>query len=440
MAEELNIKVNADTGAANANLGKTEKAVAGVKREVKGLDDAGKKSGQALGDSVSKNVSWFTKLAEGIGKVTMIFGLAVAAGKAFAAGIDAISAKMAKADKAAADAAVHTIKFEAALRLADKGIINLGGSTEEMIANYDAYIERTQRSTKAADEAARALENQKRAMEALGAAMKAAGDATAFTILSPEDADKLLDPIRSLATGLENALKKAFEVGGEAERDAWAAANEEAVQKVIAAYEKMGAEVPEHIRAVGKARQEDASGLNAWIAAMDAATQSILAQRAALNDLSIATSVWLQNQQRMSNLSGQTKEFMAAAEEQFRATGQAIYTMTQISLDWTKATEGQIEALRRMNESLNETWDGSGPGQKALDAIAQLVDLFKAGVLSLDGFNKNFAYLEEQLDRVIKAGGDLDGTLSGVLDALRKIAQQVRQGPGGGRPSGPVGY
>jgi hypothetical protein len=131
---------------------------------------------------------------------------------------------------------------------------------------------------------------------------------------------------------------------------------------------------------------------------------------------------------------------MAAAEDQFRKTGEAIYTMTIMQTEWTKATEDQIEALRRMDEQLNATWDGSGAGQRALDQIAQLVDLFKGGILSLDGFNKSFAYLEEQLDRVIKAGGDLDGSLTGVLEALRKIAQLIRMGPAGAKPGGTPGY
>lgn len=393
-----------------------------------------------LGDAMRKQTERFNKFRGATMEVWAAFGIGKQVGEALAAAIDKVSARMAAHDRAVNDAAVNTIRFEAAMRLAERGLIGLGGSQEDFIRAYDAYVAKTSPATRATEAQTRALEEQKRAWVELKAAMDAAAAGKAFEILSPEDADAMLDPIRSLATGLENALKKAFEVGGEAERDAWAAANEEAVQKVIAAYEKMGAEVPEHIKAVGKARQEDASGLNAWIAAMDAATQSILAQRAALNDLDIATGQWLQNQQRMSNLSGQTAEFMKAAEDQFRKTGEAIYTMTIMQTDWTKATEGQIEALRRMNESLNETWDGSGPGQRALDAIAQLVDLFKAGVLSLDGFNKSFAYLEEQLNRVIMAGGDLDGTLSGVLAALRKIAQQVRMGPGGRRPSGPVGY
>lgn len=181
-------------------------------------------------------------------------------------------------------------------------------------------------------------------------------------------------------------------------------------------------------------------GTRAFLDGISAQVEAIEEYRRAVNDADIATGQWLQNQQRMSNLSGQSTELMKAAEEQFRKTGQAIYTMTIMHLDWTKATEAQIDALRRMNESLNETWDGSGAGQKALDAIAQLVDLFKAGVLSLDGFNKNFAYLEEQLDRVIKAGGDLDGSLTGVLEALRKIANQIRMGPAGARPGATPGY
>lgn len=442
MAEELNIKVNADTGAANANLQKTEKAVAGVKKEVKGLDDAGKKSGGLGGvvEGADKATQGISKLMAVLGKATAVIGLSVAAYKTIAAAIDAWDKKQQAAAKSAEDAAVRTIKFEAALRLANKGIIDLGGSTEEMLRNYDAYIEKTQRSTTATQDATRALAEYQMALAEVAEATRAASEGMSFTIISPEDADKMLDPIRSLATGLENALKKAFEVGGAAERDAWAAANEAAVQKVIAAYEKAGLEIPEHIRAFAAARRQDVESLGSWVAEMNAATEAINAQRAALNDLDVQTSIWLQKQQQMSNVSGQSTEFMKAAEDQFRKTGQAIYTMTQISLDWTHATESQIDALRRMNEGLNETWDGSGPGQKALDAIAQLVDLFKAGVLSLDGFNKNFAYLEEQLDRVIKAGGDLDGTLSGVLDALRKIAQQVRQGPGGARPGATPGY
>jgi hypothetical protein len=440
VAEELKIKVDAETGAAVANLKKVETATANVKKEVKSLDGAAKKSGEAIGDSVSKNVSSFTKLAEGVGKVTMIFGLAVAAGKALSAGIDAISASMAKADKAAEEAAVRTIKFEAALRLANKGIIDLGGSTEEMLRNYDAYIEKTQRSTTATQEATRALAEYQMALDGIAEVTKAAAASMAFSIMTPEEAEKQLDSIKSLGIGLENALRKAFEGGGEEERAKWAAANEEAVQKVIAAYEKMGKEIPAHLAAVAAAREQDVSGFMAWVDAMNEATRAIEAQRSAINDLDVAASQWRQSQQQMANLSGQTKEFMAAAEEQYRRTGEAIYTMTIMSLDFTKATEDQIDALKRMDEQLAATWEDTGAGQRAADQIASLVALFKAGSISLDGFNKSFAYLEEQLDRVIKAGGDLDGSLAGVLDGLRKIAQQVRMGPAGARPSGPVGY
>lgn len=177
-----------------------------------------------------------------------------------------------------------------------------------------------------------------------------------------------------------------------------------------------------------------------FLADITAQVEAVERYRFAMNELDIATQQWASNQQQMSNLSGQTVGFMKAAEESFKRTGEAIYTMTIMQTEMTHATEAQIEALRRMDEQLNATWDGSGAGQRALDQIAQMVDMFRTGVLSLDGFNKGFAYLEEQLDRVIKAGGDLDGELAKVLEALRKIAQQVRQGPGGGRPGGVAGY
>jgi len=111
VSEDLEIKVKADTGEAVANLGKTEKAVEGVTKKTKELDAAGKKAGDSIGTSVSKQVSGFTQLAEGFGKVTMIFGLAVAAGKALAAGIDAISASLEKSARIEGEAIDRKIKL-----------------------------------------------------------------------------------------------------------------------------------------------------------------------------------------------------------------------------------------------------------------------------------------------------------------------------------------
>lgn len=441
MAEQLEIQVKAETGEAVANLKKTENAVAGVTNKTKELDATSKKAGESVGQGVSKSVSKFTQLAEGVGKVTMIFGLAVAAGKALAAGIDAISASMDKSARIEGEAIDRKIKFDKALRLAKQGTIDLGHSTEEMLKNYDTYISKMKAAAAGTDEQTAALARQKKEMESIGAAIAKANAGKGFTLMSPEDADAQLNSFRSLATGLEDILGKAFESGGEEERNRWAAANEEAVKKVIEAYQKMGAEVPAHIKAVSDAQNSGAPAATQWAeqqaGAYDRLVEAQRQSRTETDRVAGSMQKWTSATQgagkAFGGLSGDFTSLNKAAQD-WVAEGNDInklmvgmeiihLSVAKASDEATAALYRQLEASKLLREEQTLALDAAEGWR---DYLANLKEGYDTGITSLGGYMSALIAFKAQLLQLFSsANGEAKKGLEDVIAMIQVLMQTV---------------
>lgn len=447
MAEELEIKVKADTGEAVANLKKTEGAVEGVKKKTQELDAAGKKAGDSIGQSVSKQVSGFTQLAEGMGKVTMIFGMAVAAGKALAAGIDAISASLDKQAKIEGAAIDRKIQFDKAMRLAKDGTIALGHSTEEMLKNYDAYVEKMRAARAGTDEQTEALKRQKQAFDDLMAGMPDIQKKYSFTILSPEDAAKQLDGVKALAEGLNNAFEKAYQAGGEGERDKWVTANEEAVKKVTEAYQKAGLELPTHFQAIAKAQDDSAAKAMEWAAQQAAAYDQVAAaadrRRAAesaatnfsapvaaefkhIQDAAVgaaaASGQFGTNLDNVAEVVVRTGGTMSVGPPYFIQYAQATREATQALLDFAVASK----AVREEQAAAMEVTKGW------TDYILTLKDGYESGITSLYNYVTALGSFKTQLQQMFSAAsGEAKDALEGMIQLIDKLIQTAGAGKNG---------
>jgi len=454
VAEDLEIKVKADTGEAVANLGKAEKAVEGVTKKTKELDAAGKKAGDSIGTSVSKQVSGFTQLAEGFGKVTMIFGLAVAAGKALAAGIDAISASLEKSARIEGEAIDRKIKFDKAMRLATAGTIAPGHSTEEMLRNYEEYVAKMNPATKATEAQAKALAEQAKQMAELGEAIKKASAGRGFTLISPEEANAQLDSIKSLAKGLEDILSKAFKAGGDEERDAWAAANEDAVKKVVESYNALGLTVPPNIKAVMDARFADIESAKAWADAQveaEARVADVMRKRseesAARNFSTPETAENLQRiQYEAVGAAAAAGEFgtsldtvakkVVSLNGQLTVQQQIWLSVAMASDEATAALYRQVEATRALSDTQKESLDAVRGWS---DYIIALKEGYESGVTSLGSYIQQLIAFKSQLSQMFAAAeGDAKKSLEEMIQLIETLMQTAGARQGGA--SGPVGW
>lgn len=460
MAEELEIKVKADTGEAVANLGKAEKAVGGVTREVKKLDEtssaAAKKGlGTELSEGLNKTTGGFTKMLEATGKVTLIFGAAVAAGKALAAGIDAVAESLGKSLQRQMDAEARTIKFESALRLAQKGTIDLGHSTEEMLKNYDAYVEKLRGAEDATRAVARAQNELKMALDDIGAAVSKAQKETSFALVSPDKVQEDIKAIEALGVGLENALKKAFEIGGEEERDRWAEANKAAVEKVVETYTRLGREVPENIRAVSAAQDNAAAATEAWVQrevdAYDRLAKETerrrAAEDAAANRTSKAPAEFKHIQDAAFGAAvaagelGTNLDNVAAAVV---ATGGTMTVGAPYMIQYAQATREATQALLDMavaHKGLREEQAQALEATKGwTDYILTLKDGYESGTTTLYNYVTALGAFKTQLLQMFAgAKGEAKESLQAIIDLINEL---VRTAGAGGRETfsqGPLG-
>lgn len=438
MAENLEIKVSAETGQAVADLKKTETAVAGVTKEVKKLDEESKKAskggiGGDLSESLNKTTGGFTKMLEATGKISLIFGAAVAAGKALGAALDYVITRVSKASAAKQEAEARTIRFHSALKLAEKGTIDLGRSTEQMLANYDAYIAKMRESTAATEAQARALKEYQLEVEGLSEATAAAGRSTAFQLLSPEEANAQLDSVRALAQGLNDLLGKAFREGGAEERDAWAQANKDAVEKVMGYFKEFPEKAPEYVRQAYEAMNAaaetlDFAGINAQYEANVARQKEWIAEQDRVN---AGMAEWTAKTQGASSafgaLSGDFTAINASMAEFYRAGGQTkdvMVGMAEVAMTWQRSTEAmnrtlerQLEIMGRLDEKMATTLEKY---EQWRSAIATAVSSLQDGTTSASGFIAIMNSLATQLSQNFGAAAGEAG------DEVRKLIATIQ--------------
>ena len=166
--------MRASIDAGKAKLLELKTTTAEAKRELGLLGDEGKKTGtavaavggktQALGDAMRKSTEGVNKFRGAAMETWAVLQIGVQAGNALAAAIDKYSDRMAAADKKVQDGAVNTIKFQQAMKLAEKGLISIGGSQEEFLKRYDAYIAKTSPAVKATEAQTKAFKEQQKAL------------------------------------------------------------------------------------------------------------------------------------------------------------------------------------------------------------------------------------------------------------------------------------
>lgn len=464
MSEDLELKVKADTGEAVANLQKTEKAVDGVTKATDRLDTSAKKAANSLnkvkdsdgglnkslgdaGTRINKAVEGFSRLREAVAKLAMVYSTAAIGVKLFldswAKNVNANSEILATQQKAEA----ATIKFESAMRLAQRGLIDLGGTQEQFLARYDAYVAKLREGKTAVDEETEALKRQKQAFDELQAGLPDIQKKFSFTVLSPEDAAKQLDSVKALAEGLNNAFEKAFQAGGEGERDKWVAANEEAVKKVTEAYQKAGLELPSHFKAIAQAQDDSAARAMEWATQQAAAYDQVAAaadrRRAAeaaatnfsapvaaefkhIQDAAVgaaaASGQFGTNLDNVAEVVVKTGGTMSVGPPYFIQYAQATREATQALLDFAVASK----AVREEQAAAMEVTKGW------TDYILTLKDGYESGITSLYNYVTALGAFKTQLQQMFSAAsGEAKDALEGMIQLIDKLIQTAGAGKNG---------
>ena len=394
-----------------------------------------------LGDAIRKQTEGFNKFRGSVMEVWAAFNVGRDIGNALSEVIKKVDASMAAHDKRMSDAAVNSIKFEAAMRLVQKGLLDVGGTQEQFLAKYDAYVAKMREGTKALEDQRRAAAEYQMTLKDLDGIIGGA-KGRGFTILSPEDAAKQLDGIKALAKGLEDAFKKAFDVGGERERAKWAVANEDAVQKVIDAYKNAGLEIPEHINAISDAQATAAIAANGWsreqIEALgranvewERAGAAIRAQTTAVEAAERANQDFGTSLDRVAEAVVATGGQMVVGAPYWIQITQATKEATQALLDYMVASK----ALREEQAAALEATKGW------TDYILALKDGYESGTTSLYNYKVALGEFKTQLLQLFgSAKGEARESLQAIIDMINEL---MRTAGAGGSPTaggGPVAW
>ncbi len=403
-----------------------------------------------LRDSTSKFDQSIGKVGGSLIVAQQGFELAQKAGQALAKAIDEWDAKRAANDKRTADAAVNTIKFEAAMRLAEKGVIGVGGSVQDLIKRYDEYVAKNNPTTKATEAQTKAFEDQKKAAEALGEAIKNIGQREAFTLKGPEDAFMPIGEAQKYAERLNDVLKKAFADGGAEEREVWYKANQETIDKVIAAYQHFGQQLPDEIKAAydkilaDQGAKRLADDTEKWLGQMSRAYDHMVervnasrdadyfsthfnerapAQFKAIQDAAFGAAV----------AAGQFGTDLDAVAEATVKVGGTLQVGTPMLLEVARASdearasiEGLIDSMGRLQEKSSEVFEKA---QGWEDYLAGIRDGFLQGTTSLNTYIGLLQAFETQIKQTFAgAGGEAQAQIQKVIDAIESLVAAAISG------------
>lgn len=449
ISDALTLAGNAmQTAAARAAQLKTaqDQAAASVARFRKESDGLGA-AADRLGDAIRKQTEGFNKMRGATMEVWAAFGIGKQVGEALSGVIEKQSARMAAHDQKMNDAAVNTIKFESAMRLVRQGLIDVGGTQEQFLARYDAYVEKLREGRKAVDEEAEALKRRRAAFDEMMAGLPDIQKKYSFTLLSPEDAAKQMDSVKALAEGLNNAFEKAFQAGGESEMAKWRAANEEAVQKVIKAYEKAGLELPAHLKAIAQAHDDSAAKAMEWASREAAAYDQVAeatnrrraAEDAAMNRTSKAPAEFKQIQDAAFGAAvamGEMGTNLDNVAEAVVATGGTMTVGPPIWITYAQATREATQALLDFAVASKAVREEQAEAMTVTkgwtDYILTLKDGYESGITSLYNYVTALGSFKTQLQQMFAgAHGDAKDALEGIIALIDKLVQTAGAGTNG---------
>lgn len=424
--------------------------------------DATAQSKARLGDSLRKNTEGVTKFKGAALEAWGALALGKTIGEGLAKAIDKVDASMAAHDKRMSDAAVNAIKFRAAMKLAEAGLIALGGTQEQFLAGYDAYIAKTSPAARASEERARALLAEKAALDALGESMKKAGEGVSFSLKSPDEMFMPLEEAEKYAERLNEILAKAFAEGGSEERKKWAEANKETIEEVLETLRNYGQEAPTHIKAAADAMGAATSAIEtlaraeaahqAAASASQAETLNALstynAKMRALNELQLSEEEYSARKKQLYDemIAATTKA--AAAEESAAKQAAAAQDEVLAALEATPERFAEIEraaaaynseiekgatptaAMKTVVEELSAgLFDATGAMEKAGAASVRIVEAAQSAVQAGVGFGQMAASLGTMVSEAERAIETL-ARLKGGFDEVRAAAAEAGGGAG----------
>lgn len=424
-----------------------------ARKELGLLGEEGKRAGAAVagvstgtervGDSMRKSSEGVMKFRGAALELWGALGTGKMIGEALAAAIDKTSARMAVQDKATADAAVNTIKFQQAMKLAEKGLIDIGGSQEDFLRRYDAYIAKTSPATQKTRDQTKALEEQAKAWKELGDEIDRLNSERSFKLVSPDDAFMPLDEAQKYADRLNEILGKAFKEGGAAGREEWFNANRETIEKIVAAYEHFGLAVPDQVKAAydailaDKGAQRVAEETAKWLA-WEAAAYEENAERvrkargkeaAEGNRTSRAPEEFKRYQDAAfgaavaagelgTNLD-RVAEAVVATGGQMVVGAPMMFEMARATDEAVRATVELVEATKRLREEQTQNLEAT---RGWLDYVTNLREGYESGQNSLISYISSLQDFATQL-RTLFAGatGEAAESIQNMIDLINTL-------------------
>jgi len=455
VAEELEIKVKAETGEAVANLGKTEKAVEGVKKETveldksagtaaKSVDAAGKSSKEAaqevakLGESTSSTRGMFKGLAEMGGEVGQKLG--VLAGKAIAV------------------ASAFTMGFQSGLKMRE-GLVALGVTVPDLSDKMAALVLRTEELVRGYEKAelveSAAMNRAKQIIalrEAQAASERALGAAMAASGVEWKSASAEREKVVAQLNAYEQILARTGK--SEGEYNAAIKENADALKAVADAAEKYGinlgavaprtaaaaaaaAELATAQKAVTESTKETTASLQGEIDALGAAIEASTRLKmqdqeagAARRDHTTAVEA---SERAQTQLNDATHAGVTEMNGWVGVAGPAtrIYlTIAQASDEATAALLRQAEATRALTAAQSESLEAV---KGWTDYVIALKQGYEDGTTSLYNYITELTRFKTQLQQIF---GGVTGEAKKELEAMIALIQKMisTAGAGGAAP------
>lgn len=424
-----------------------------ARKELGLLGEEGKRAGAAvsgvsagterIGDAMRKSSEGVTKFRGAALELWGALGTGKMIGEALASSIDRTSERMAAQDKVTSDAAVASIKFAQAMKLAERGLIDIGGSQEDFLRRYDEYVAKTSPATQKTREQAEALEEQARAWKELGEEINRLNGEMSFKLASPDDVFMPLDEAQKYADRLNEILGKAFKEGGATERQAWFDANKETIDRIVAAYEHFGIAVPDQIKAAydqilaDKGAQRVAEETMRWLAEESAAyeanaeriRQARGKEAAEGNRTSKAPDEFKRYQDAAFGAAvaaGELGTNLDRVAEAVVATGGQMVVGAPIMIQYaaaTKEAKEQLLSFLEVQRALREEQAAALEGAQGwLSILSNLKDSYESGETSLYNYITQLQQLDAQVRQLFGgATGEAKTAVDALTDAIAKL-------------------
>ena len=400
-----------------------------------------KERGGAAGEQIERIGFSMIALNQGVSLAITTFKGLEQAGEALGQKLASVVDRMSALELKAAESSAHLAKIEQATRLAEKGVIEFGGSVAELEKNFDRYRTQIGLATQATGDLAGKLRDPQEVMEKLKTTADDLGDRLSAQFGKSKEAG--LDWARANKGLIEDIIKQYKDLGQEAPKaltDAIAAIdrqtkarqqaadadkrffeeNKRLAQEAVAESQKAAEAEVKRYEDAAKAIDAYIASLQALESAQQAASNAATQHQQVVNDLS--------NAMVANGASGRgLADIHKAMADSITAGQEPVVRMQILQIQLTEATDAAIERLHAQATAFDEVVDKEN---MLVDYAANILSAYQSGFTDLFTTLEQIDNLIRQLNTMLmqNMGTKFAEEIQKMLDAYKQLRNEVATG------------